>query len=130
MKIAIDTNIFIYAARFRIDLISQLKGNELFVPESVARELEKMGYGKTKNAKASSLALAVLKKRLKDKKIRLIISETIKNADNELIELGKHGYAIVTHDRELIKNLKAAGCSFGYIRQKKYFVFEGKAYKH
>lgn len=124
MKIAIDTNIFIYSVRFKLDIFSQLKGNELFTIEPAMRELEKLTKGNSRDAKSAALGLEILKKRAKDGKIKILKSET-ENADDGLLELGKNWYVVVTQDRGLLKRLKAAGCAFGYIKQRKYFAFEG-----
>lgn len=126
MKIAIDTNIFIYAARFRIDIFSQLTGNGIYTTESVLKELEKIGRGNSRDAKAAVLALAMLKENAEKGKIKVLKSETV-NADDGLLEFGKSGYVIITQDKELLNRLKAAGCSLGYIKQRKYFSFGGKA---
>ncbi len=124
MKIAIDTNIFIYAARFKLDIFSQLAGNEVFTTEAVVRELEKLCRGNSRDAKAASLALSMLKEKIKGGKISALPSVS-GNADFGLLELGKSGYAVATQDKELLERLKSAGCAFGYIKQKKYFAFEG-----
>ncbi len=128
MKIAIDTNIFIYAARFKLDIFSQLSGNEIFTTESVVGELEKISAGKSRDAKAAALALHILEKKALEKqaenKIKIMRSKTT-NADDELLELGRSGYVIITQDKELLARLKSAGCAFGYIKQKKYFALEG-----
>ncbi len=122
MRIAIDTNILIYAARFKIDIFSQLKGNEIFIPESVIRELEKLSNGKSANAKAAALALGILGKKVSEIKI---MPSNARIADDDLLELGKKGYVIVTQDRGLIERLKSSGCKIAYIRQKKYLAYEG-----
>ncbi|MBU3958092.1 MAG: hypothetical protein KKB25_03375 [Nanoarchaeota archaeon] len=124
MKIAIDTNIFIYSSRFRLDIFSRLRGNEICATDSVMRELEKISKGESRDAKAAALGLDILIKREKDGSIKILKTKTA-NADFGLLELGKSGYAVITQDRELLKRLKAAGCVFGYIKQKKYFAFEG-----
>lgn len=124
MKIAIDTNIFIYSVRFKLDIFSQLKGNEVCTSEPAMRELEKIGKGNLRDAKAAALGLEILKKQAKDGKIKILPSKT-ENADDGLLELGKNGYAVITQDKELLKRLKNAGCAFGYIKQRKYFAFEG-----
>jgi len=124
MKIAIDTNIFIYSVRFKLDIFSQQKGNEAFTTEPVMRELEKINKGKSRDAKAAALGLEIIKKRANENKITILPSKT-ENADEGLLELGKSGYAVITQDRELQERLKAAGCAFGYIKQRKYFAFEG-----
>lgn len=124
MKVAIDTNIFIYAVRFKLDIFSQLAGKGIFTTEPVMHELEKLAKGNSRDAKAAALGLEILKKRTKEGKIRILKSKT-ENADDGLLELGKSGYAVITQDKELLKRLKSAGCAFGYIKQKKYFAFEG-----
>lgn len=124
MKIAIDTNIFIYSVRFKLDVFSQLKGNEIFTTEAVMRELEKLAKGNSRDAKAAALAFSMLKEKISSEKIAVLKQKT-ENADDALLELGKNGYAVVTQDKELLKRLKSVGCAFGYIKQRKYFAFEG-----
>lgn len=124
MKIAIDTNIFIYSVRFKLDIFSQLKGNELFVTEPVIMELEKIGKGKSADAKAAALGLEILRNREKDGKIKILKTKT-ENADDGLLKLGKNGFTIITQDKALLKRLKDAKCDTAYIRQKRYFAFEG-----
>ncbi len=119
MKIAIDTNIFIYAVRFKIDVFSQLKGEEICTTESVMEELEKLSKGKSRDAKAAALALQILKKQTDNKSITVLPSE-LSNADDGLLELGKKGYTIATQDRGLIERLKKENCKIMQIRQKKY----------
>lgn len=124
MKITIDTNIFIYAARFKIDIFSQLAGKEIFTTEPVMRELEKISKGNSRDAKAAALALSMLKEKVQNEKINILKPKT-ENADDELLDLGKNGYAVVTQDAGLLKRLKSTGCAYGYIKQRKYFAFEG-----
>lgn len=124
MKIVIDTNIFVYSVRFKIDIFSRLGGNEIFTTESVMRELEKLGKGNSRDAKAAALALLMLKEKINGGMVSVLPSGN-RSADECLLELGKCGYAIITQDRELLERLKSAGCAFGYIKQKKYFEFEG-----
>ncbi|MFZ3077315.1 MAG: PIN domain-containing protein [Candidatus Aenigmatarchaeota archaeon] len=124
MKIAIDTNIFIYSVRFKLDIFSQLKGNEIFTTEAAMRELEKLAKGDSRDAKAAALALSMLKEKISSEKIAVLKQKT-ENADDGLFELGKNGYIVITQDRDLLKRLKSAGCAFGYIKQRKYFAFEG-----
>ena len=53
MKVILDTNFLIDSIRFKIDIKSELKGNELFVIESIISEVEKIA--KPKKAKVKEL---------------------------------------------------------------------------
>ncbi len=114
MKIMLDTNIFIYAVKSKIDIFSQLKGNELFTTTAVIEELEKLAKNKSKEALCAKTGLLLIKRK------SLKVLYTKENADKSLLDYGKKGYAIATHDKVLTKKLKKLGCKTIYIRQKKY----------
>jgi len=114
MKILIDTNIFIYAVKSKIDIFSQLKGNEIFTTSAVINELKKMSENSSKRALNAKTALSITKRK------SLKVLYTKENADNSLLEYGKKGYIIATYDKILAEKLKNEGCKTIYIRQKKY----------
>ncbi len=114
MKIIIDTNVFIYAAESKIDLFAQLKANEIFTTTAVITELKKLSKGRSRKAENAKLALALIEQK------GLKILHTKEKPDKSLLEYGKKGYAVATHDRILAKQLKINGCKTIYIRQKKY----------
>ncbi|NIM47354.1 MAG: hypothetical protein GTN40_04340 [Candidatus Aenigmarchaeota archaeon] len=119
MKIILDTNFLIDCIRFRIDLKSELRGNELFVLDSIIFEIEKITERKTKESSIAKLALDYIKrKHLKILKLKE------KNTDLSLLNYSKRGYAIATHDRVLKNKIKKAGGKVIFIRQKRYVVFE------
>ena len=111
MKIIIDTNFFVSSAKFKVDIYEELKGNELYITESVERELNELAK-KDKNAK---LARAILKT-----KALTMLKSKYKSADRDLIEFGKEGYTIATQDKELKTKLKSLKVKVLNIRQKKY----------
>jgi len=119
MKIILDTNFLVSSIKFKIDIFSELKGNELFVLDNVIKELEKICEGKGKDSISAKLAL----KLLKTKKIE-ILKDKKKHTDDSLIYYGKKGYIIATQDIKLKKKLKKKRVKFIYLRQKKY-VFGG-----
>jgi len=117
MKIVLDTNFLIDCIRFKIDLGSELSGNDLFVLDSTIFEIAKITKRSSNEASLAKLALELTK----GKNIRILKSNE-KETDESLISCSKQGYAIATHDRILKKRLKKAGARIIYIRQKKYLV--------
>ena len=105
--------------RFKIDLKSELRGNELFVLDSIVFEIERVMKRGTKESKLAKLALDFINKN----KIKVLKSKE-KNTDKSLILYSKKGYVIATHDRVLKNKLKKLGTKLIYVRQKKYLVKE------
>jgi len=119
MKIILDTNFLVDSIRFKIDLKSELAGNELFVLDSIIFEMGKIIERKTKESVLAKLALEFAK----GKNIKILKSNE-KETDESLISYSKQGYAIATHDRILKNKLKKAGAKIIYTRQKKYLVID------
>ena len=119
MKMILDTNFLISTNRFKIDVISELTGNELFVTEPVLEELKKISKKNGKDSKAAKMSLELVK----EKGLKTLESKE-KEADKSLLEYGKKGYSVATQDRILRNKLKRAGVKIIFIRQKKYVVFE------
>ena len=119
MKIVLDTNFLISANNFKLDLLSELKENELFITEPVLRELEEISKNNSKDAMAARLALKIVE----DKGLK-VLETNEREADDSLLEYGKKGYAVATQDKILKDKLKRAGAKIIFIRQKKYVVFE------
>jgi len=127
MNIILDTNFLIYAAKYKIDLIAELDRlygkYDLIVPHMVFLEIEKLRKGKGKGKFVASLALAITKKLIEDKKLKIMGVES-RNADEEIIkllELPELGDEIVaTMDSELSRKIKKE-VRILKIRQKRYF---------
>jgi len=119
MRIILDTNFLIDCIRFRLDLKAELRGNELFVLDSIIFEIEKVIERGTKESKLATLALDFIKrKHLK------ILKPKEKNTDLALLDYSKKGYAIATQDKVLKNKIKKTGGKLIFIRQKRYVVFE------
>ena len=121
MKIILDTNILLYAAKQKVDLVTILKERfgqniTLIVPDLVREELSKLSTSAKKGAdkRAAKLAIQIVNfSKLKDMKIT-------KPVDNGVIELAKKEKALVsTNDAKLRKILKKKGIRVLYLRQSK-----------
>ncbi|NIO44234.1 MAG: hypothetical protein GTN36_01605 [Candidatus Aenigmarchaeota archaeon] len=119
MKIILDTNFLIDCIRFKIDLKSELRGDKLFVLDSVVFEIEKVMERGTKESTLAKLALDFINRN----KIKVLKSKE-KNTDEALVSYSKKGYVIATHDKVLKNKLKKTNAKLIYIRQKKYLVSE------
>ncbi len=119
MKILLDTNFLVDVIRFKIDLFTELRGDELFILDTVLEELGRVSKGKSNDAFSAKFSL----KMVRTKGLKVLKSKE-KEADLSLIEYAKNGYAIATQDLKLKKKLKKIGAKIIYIRQKKYLVKE------
>ena len=117
MKIILDTNFLMAVAQFKIDVFEQLRGHDIYVINTVTRELREQSKGRSKDAKAALLALDLIEN--KDLKM---LNTNEKNADKSLILYSKRGYVIATQDRKLREKVKKAGGKSIYIRQRKYVI--------
>ena len=118
MKIIPDTNFLISASKFKIDIFSELRGNDLFTLDTVIKELEKISLGKSKDSISAKVALELIKK----KGLKVLKSKE-KETDLSLLSYAKKGYVIATQDKTLRSKLKKTGKKIIFIRQKKYVVF-------
>jgi rRNA-processing protein FCF1 len=118
MKILLDTNFLVDIVRFKIDIL-ELRGNELFVLDSVIKELEKISEGRGKDSVSARIALELIE----GKGLKILKSKE-RQADLSLLNYSKKGYVIATQDLKLKRKLKRAGAKIVCIRQKKYVIFE------
>ena len=119
MKVILDTNFLVDCVRFKIDINSELSGNELFVLDSVVFELEKITKRGSKESTLAKMALDYVK----GKGLKILKSKE-KSTDKSLQNYSEQGYAIATHDRVLKNKIKSDGGKVIYLRQKRYVVFE------
>jgi rRNA-processing protein FCF1 len=117
MKIILDTNFLVYAAKQKIDYTSELSG-KLVVLSSVVGELKKLKENarKKEDKDSAGLALQILNKNIKSKKIKVI--KTKENADKAIRKLAKKEDIVATLDRGLKKKLKGKARILS-IRQRK-----------
>lgn len=122
LKIILDTNLLMTPGKFGVDIFSEFdriinEKYKLYTLSGVLKELKTLANGKGKEARASEIALQLVK----DKKIEIISSE--KKVDEKLIEIGKkENVLIATNDKELIKKLKKKKIGIVRLRQKKKLI--------
>ena len=120
--IALDTNFLLYAAKYKIDIVSELDricdfSYNMVLPEQVLKELMEISTsGKGKDREAALLALQLAN----NFEIRKIDE---KSADDALLKLASRN-VLATMDKELRKRFKKGkGARVIAIRQKKYLIF-------
>ena len=111
MKIILDSNILVYAAKNKVDLVSQIKDKfgiaEILIPNLVLKELELLTEKAQKGAdkRAAKLALQLIK----FSKLKIAKLEP-GHTDKRILELAlKEKAAVGTNDSGLKKKLKEAG---------------------
>ncbi len=114
-KVVIDTNIWIYAVKNKIDLFKEFLGFDIFITRSIKRELENFCKEKKKECVYAKIALQMIEK------MDVEILPESGYVDKDLIKLGEKGYYIVTEDSVLIKQLKRKNIRGFILRQGKYF---------
>jgi rRNA-processing protein FCF1 len=120
MKILLDTNFLLLPAQFRVDLSGLREHGSLATLDACIKELEKLSKGRGIAGRQAAVALALVK----SKNLRVIPGRK-KDTDSALVNCAKrHGYAVATNDRKLIKKLKNNGIRIIRLRQKKYFMTE------
>jgi rRNA-processing protein FCF1 len=104
MRIILDANFLVYCAKQKIDYL-EIAGEKI-VLSPIVLELEKLAKkaGKGRDKDSAKLALSVLKKNVKKKKVKIMIG--VGEADKAIIEFVKRGDAVATMDRGLKRELK------------------------
>ncbi|MAF50961.1 MAG: hypothetical protein CMH64_02615 [Nanoarchaeota archaeon] len=101
MKIVLDTNFLISCLKFKIDFLTELTGEEIFIVDKTIEELEKLiKGGKAKDKERAKIILALIKKN----KIKELKSKEEETVDDTLARL--ENYTIATQDKELKKRIK------------------------
>jgi len=120
--IALDTNFLLYAAKYKVDIVSELDricdfSYKMVLPEQVLKELMEISTsGKGKDREAALLALQIAN----NFEIQKIDA---KSADDALLKLAS-GNVLATMDKELRKRFKKGkSARVIAIRQKKYLSF-------
>jgi len=101
MKIVLDTNFLVSCLKFKIDFLSELEGEQLYIVDKTKTELKKLINGKNaKDSQRAKIILAIIKKN----KIKELKSKEKETVDDTLARL--KDYMIATQDRELKKRIK------------------------
>ncbi len=121
MKVILDSNILVYAAKSKVDLVSQIKDKfgiaEIIIPNLVIKELELLTEKAPKGAdkRAAKLALQLIT----HSKLKIVELES-GHTDKRILELALKEKAVVgTNDAALKRKLKEAGIHKFSLRQKR-----------
>ena len=119
MKIILDANFLVYCAKQKIDYASKFSGKKVIVFSPIIKELEKLAEKtrKARDKEAASLALQILQKNIKKKKVKLI--KTREKADKAIINAAGREDVVATMDRELKKRLKGKARILSIRKKKK-----------
>ena len=122
-KVAMDTNMLLAIAQFKVDVFGAVKEKlgavRFAVPEEVMEELEKIAMqGKNRELEVR-IALGEIAKNDVER-----LDASGGNADKSLIELSKRGFFVATNDGVLRKKIKMLGGKNIYLRQKKLIELE------
>jgi len=108
MKIILDANFLIYAARQKIDYVRLIYGlGEISILSCVVDELSRLKNKarKIKDRDAAGVALAMIESYAKEGEVKLIGVDE-KNADKAIIDMATKKDMVATMDRELKRKLK------------------------
>lgn len=121
--VALDSNMLLNVARFRVDIFEQAKGligNARFVvPKQVLRELDTISKGKGKLAGEARIAQKLLEKRGFE-----AVEPKARGTDDALLKLAEE-CIIATNDRKLMDSVKKIGGKVLFLRQRKFLDFTG-----
>ena len=127
MKIIIDTNFFLIPGELGVDIFEELEKTatfkyEIYVIDKTVDELNKIiDTQRGKYRGYAKLGLQLLKQR----KIKTIKTETLKNVDELIIKHAKKGQTLVaTQDLALKRALKKKGVGIISLRQKKRLIIQ------
>ena len=122
-KILLDTNFLLIPPTLHVDIFSEIEricdfSYELCVLDRSMEELENIAErGKTKEAKAASIALQLAR----HKHLKVLKTETHKNADTLIVETANSAdFLVATQDMALKRKLKQNKVPLIYLRQKMY----------
>ena len=116
----IDTNVWVYAVNYKIDIQELLRREfgtpTIYVPDSVTRELKKIkDSGKQTDSKSAWIALQII-----DTKKLPIIKLGEGHTDTKIAEWAvKNNSSVVTNDLEFRYMLKEYGVKVYCLRQKR-----------
>ena len=121
--VALDTNILLSIAKFKVDVFAEARkefGNVSFaVPAQVMKELQGL-KGKGKRMENA----AEIAEKLIERHGAKIVDVNAGDADSALAELARGGAVIATNDARLRKRIKTFGKVI-YLRKKKMLGMEG-----
>ncbi|MBI4017888.1 MAG: DNA-binding protein [Candidatus Aenigmarchaeota archaeon] len=125
MRVLLDANFLMIPGQFGVDIFTELERvlqgkHELITLDSVVQELKGLSKGRTKDARAASMALQLIEK----KGVRVLHEEG--QADEAIVTAAIKGNAIVaTQDRTLQDALHKRGVALVTLKGKNRLELEG-----
>lgn len=120
--VLLDTSIIIQAIENKIDLILELRrltGLEIYIPDIVIYELNRLSEKNKKLSKIIKIANKLLKNNVK------IIKTEDKSVDNAIIRIAtNNNYIVATNDAHLKRTLKKLGLMIIYINKDGYLSMD------
>ncbi|MFH1590203.1 MAG: PIN domain-containing protein [archaeon] len=129
-KVIIDTNFLLIPAQFNVNVFAEidrvvLESHNLYIIDKTIEELNKISVlGKTKDAQAAKLGMALLGSYLKQKSLKMLACFPQKSVDDAIVAKSNKKIYIATQDKALKKRVKAKGATVITLKQKKYLVLE------
>ncbi|MFH0890322.1 MAG: PIN domain-containing protein [Candidatus Aenigmatarchaeota archaeon] len=123
-KIILDANVFIEAAKNKINLFDQVAESfpdaDIVSSAFIMAELRRIARKKSNDSIAAKIALQIFADGVRIKKTKTA-------GDDSLLELCDSNSVLITQDRELRGRCAKAGFSTGYVRERKYLIIGGKS---
>ena len=117
-KVVLDTNMLLVPFQFGVDIFDEIErilpGAEVYVPENVLRELEKLGGEGIKMKKFVGLA----KKLIEMKGVVILPTPPEEAVDTTLARLAREGFIVATNDRELKRKVWSVGGKVLALRER------------
>ncbi len=116
MHILLDSNMLLYAIKFRVDIVNEArKFGEPFTLNCCINEIKGIAERKGRYATQAKIALQLTK--------GLSLVESKGPTDRAILNYAlKHNCAVATSDKKLIKALKLKGIRVFRLRQKRYLA--------
>ncbi len=122
-EVALDTNMLLAVAKFRVDVFAEAREKfgkvDFIVPKQVLLEL-----GKIKKEGKKMENAVVIAEELMRKNCAKVKNVDARGADSALVKMAKNGAVVATNDAALRKRIKKFGRVI-YLRKKKMLFAEG-----
>lgn len=129
-KVILDTNFLLIPGQFNVNVFVEIervigKSVKLCIIDKTINELNKIiVFGKTKDASAAKLGMAIAGAHLKQKSLKILPSFPNKSVDDAMVAKSNKKIYIATQDKELKRRVKEKGAQIITLKQKKYLVLE------
>jgi rRNA-processing protein FCF1 len=118
ISVLLDANFLLVPVQFKVNIYDELSDYQLLTLEKCINELEKIAKGSGNDASSAKIAMDLIM----EKGIKIITTKE-KITDSAILSYAKkHGCAVATNDRKLIKTLKSNKIKIIRLRQRKFLT--------